>query len=132
MFLVIQELDTVLKTERRAERHARYIDVHYLIRGEEEQIGVGRAAPLQIIVEDELESADYALYDTIQGEVDVLLAPGMYAVFFPADVHRPGCSFAGGSAIKKAVVKIHTASLYHGSAVENSEGGKVNEGSTGG
>lgn len=108
MFLVVQELDTVVKTERKAERHARYIDVHYLIRGKEERIGVGRAAAAQVMVEDELESADYALYDTIHGEVEVTLVPGMYAVFFPADVHRPGCSSAGGSAIKKAVIKIHT------------------------
>lgn len=108
MFAVVQEIETVKKSERKAESHSKYIDVQYLISGDEEVIGVGRASEYNAIVEDQLEASDYVLYQEVRGVFDVVLKPGMFAVFFPSDLHRPGCSRMGDTKIKKAVIKVNS------------------------
>lgn len=113
MFAVVQEIETVPKADRKAECHAKYIDVQYLISGQEEIIGVARASANHTVIEDELETSDYALYEEVQGEFDLVLYPGMFAVFFPSDLHRPGCSTTGGTRIKKAVIKVSMALLNY-------------------
>ncbi|MCR8636816.1 YhcH/YjgK/YiaL family protein [Paenibacillus radicis (ex Xue et al. 2023)] len=107
LFAVVQEISTVVKSERRAECHSKYIDVQYLISGDEEIIGFARESRENVIVENELETKDYALYEEINGEMDLVLYPGMFAIFFPSDLHRPGCSRNGGTNIKKVVVKVN-------------------------
>lgn len=111
MFAVVQEIETVMKSERKAECHSKYIDVQYLISGQEEIIGVGRESADHIIVENKLEENDYALFEYVQGEFDMVLYPGMFAVFFPSDLHRPGCSRTGDTNIKKVVVKVNKTLL---------------------
>jgi biofilm protein TabA len=36
----------------------------------------------------------------------------MYAVFFPWDIHRPGCVSQPGVKVRKVVVKIKVSDLY--------------------
>ncbi|CAM4141642.1 YhcH/YjgK/YiaL family protein [Paenibacillus alkaliterrae] len=106
LFAVVQEMSTVDKSERRAECHSKYIDVQYLISGEE-IIGFARESRENVPVENELETKDYALYEEIKGEMELALYPGMFAIFFPSDLHRPGCSRNGRTTIKKVVVKVN-------------------------
>ncbi|QMV42459.1 YhcH/YjgK/YiaL family protein [Cohnella cholangitidis] len=105
VFLLIQELETAPKTDKKLESHERYVDIQYLIDGEE-VIGYARRSSDHIVCQDELESKDFALYEDPAVEMDLLLKPGMFAVFFPADLHRPGVSGIVPGKIKKAVVKI--------------------------
>jgi biofilm protein TabA len=107
LFAVVQDVSTVVKSERRAECHSKYMDIQYLISGDEEIIGFARESSQNVIVENQLETKDYALYEEIKGEMDLVLYPGMFAVFFPSDLHRPGCSRNGGTHIKKVVVKVN-------------------------
>ena len=44
------------------------------------------------------------LYAAAEDEIQLPMKPGMFAVFFPEDIHRPGMGAPGR--IKKAVVKI--------------------------
>ncbi|MBW7475436.1 YhcH/YjgK/YiaL family protein [Paenibacillus oenotherae] len=111
MFVLIQQFDTAPKATKRLEAHRQYIDIQYLISGEEELIGYARLANWHAIVEDQLADNDYALYADTSDEIDLLLKPGMYAVFCPNDLHRPGISRSGSATIKKAVVKIKTSLL---------------------
>lgn len=111
MFAVVQEIETVKKSDRKAECHSKYIDVQYLVCGDEEVIGVGRASEHNMIVEDQLDTNDYALYQEVHGEFDVILNPGMFVVFFPSDLHRPGCSRNGEMKLKKVVIKVNKVLL---------------------
>lgn len=111
MFVLIQQFDTAPKSVKKLEAHLQYIDIQYLISGEEEQIGYARLADWHVIAQDELASSDYALYEDTEDEIDLLLKPGMYAIFFPADLHRPGVCKLQPASIKKAVVKIRAALL---------------------
>jgi YhcH/YjgK/YiaL family protein len=105
MFLLIQEMETAPKADKKLESHVRYIDIQYLIEGEE-VIGYARQSADHIVCHDELETKDFALYEDPEEEMDLLLKPGTFAVFFPADLHRPGVVRSVPGKIKKAVVKI--------------------------
>lgn len=105
MFLLIQEMDTAPKASKKLESHVRYIDIQCLIEGEE-VIGYARHSSEHIICQDELETKDFALYEDPVEEMDLVLNPGMFAIFFPSDLHRPGVSRSEDVPIKKAVVKI--------------------------
>jgi biofilm protein TabA len=105
IYATIMDLDAKLLQEQLAEKHEMYIDVHYLIAGEETigwspvQEGTRPVKPYQA-------EEDYAIYAPSSEEVLLSLKPGMFAVFFPQDIHRPGMGQAGKK-IKKAVIKIH-------------------------
>jgi YhcH/YjgK/YiaL family protein len=105
MFALVQSIDTVTRENRKSESHIQYVDVQYLVEGEE-VIYFGRKKDDTEAIENKLEESDYALYDTVEGEMELRLSPGMFAVFFPDDLHRPGCSDNGGTTVKKVVVKI--------------------------
>lgn len=106
MFCLLQEMDTIPASEMRAESHFSYVDIQYLLQGEE-TIGVARATPQHEVVEDRAAQHDIVFYQDTVNESMIALEPGMFAVFFPHDVHRPCCQSNGVSAIRKAVIKIH-------------------------
>jgi biofilm protein TabA len=110
MFALIQEMTTADKSERRPESHRNYADIQFLASGSE-VIGVARADEKNLIEEDLLDEKDIAFYSSVENETDVKLIPGMFAVFLPTDVHRPGCSVSGDVPIRKVVIKIHSKLL---------------------
>jgi biofilm protein TabA len=107
MFALVSVAETEPKQDRKPEAHDRYIDIQYLASGAGEVIGVARRSADSVPSEDYLGSRDIAFYTDVKDETDVLLRPGMFAVFFPDDIHRPLCA-AGDKAdsVKKIVVKI--------------------------
>lgn len=111
LFVLIQEAVTEAKELRKPESHVKYIDIQYLISGEGEVIGVARQSDANVISVNDFASKDIAFYSQVENEFDVLLRPGMFAVFFPDDIHRPVVAVSKGSPIKKAVVKINKALL---------------------
>lgn len=107
LFAMVSEPESEPKHDRKPEAHDRYIDIQYLAAGEGEIIGVSRRTPDSVPSEDYLGSRDIAFYSDVKDETDVLLRPGMFAVFFPSDIHRPLCAVGDkGSKLKKVVVKI--------------------------
>ncbi|QWT42411.1 YhcH/YjgK/YiaL family protein [Dickeya dadantii] len=106
MFCLLQEFTTEPADERLAESHFKFVDIQYLLQGEE-TIGVARGSRDNTVIEDKSEHHDIVFYRDIQNESFISLTPGMFAVFFPEDLHRPCCQSQGQSFIRKAVIKIH-------------------------
>lgn len=106
LFVIISEAETEPKLDRKPEAHDRYLDIQYLVSGPGEIIGVSRRTPDLVPSEDYLGSRDIAFFSDVRDETDVLLRPGMFAIFFPSDVHRPLCAAGVSGKVKKAVVKI--------------------------
>jgi len=106
MFVMIQQANTVLPQERKSEHHAKYIDVQMVVTGEEIHV-VARQSELNVPVEDQLTDRDYALYERVENEFELLLKPGMFVIYFPDDLHRPACSRTGGMETKRVVIKIN-------------------------
>jgi YhcH/YjgK/YiaL family protein len=111
MFALLQSPTTRAAELQRPESHRVHTDIQFLLEGRE-RIGVARASERLRIADDQLAERDYALYDEVEGESDLLLEPGMFAVFFPTDIHRPCCSADGTEAkVRKVVVKINKSLL---------------------
>lgn len=106
MFCLLQEMETVAPNDMRAESHFDYVDIQYLLSGRE-VIGVARSNPEDILVEDRRPNNDIVFYNSTINESMIALEPGMFAVFFPHDVHRPCCHLSSPAKIRKAVIKIH-------------------------
>ncbi|MFC4307093.1 YhcH/YjgK/YiaL family protein [Cohnella boryungensis] len=105
VFLLLQEMETAPKAEKKLESHRRYLDIQWLIEGEE-RIGYTRKSASHAVCEDELANKDYALYDDPADEMELTMKPGTFAIFFPEDLHRPGVCGEAPARIKKAVVKV--------------------------
>ncbi|MBO9608233.1 MAG: YhcH/YjgK/YiaL family protein [Paenibacillaceae bacterium] len=103
--------DTGPWESRKGESHAAHADIFIMLKGEE-GFGYAAAAPDNELLEDHLADQDYALYGrSLVNEQRFVLKPGMFAVFYPGEVHRPGGGDRSGIAFDKWVVKIHKSLL---------------------
>jgi YhcH/YjgK/YiaL family protein len=87
------------------ESHRKYVDLQYVIDGEE-KIGVFPVAKAQVIKEyDETKDvANYAADGPLQ-----TASPTVFFLFFPTDAHRPNITPGGNKVVKKIVIKIRAA-----------------------
>jgi YhcH/YjgK/YiaL family protein len=101
IFAIVQEYDTKEEKDCVLEGHHNYIDIQYIISGVE----LMGFTPLtnQEVVEENLEK-DYTFYN---GDTSMLrVEEGMFTLFFPEDLHRPGVKAGLVSKVKKVVVKV--------------------------
>lgn len=110
MYALVQEYVTQPKADRKAERHEKYIDIQYVAQGEE-AIGFAPMAAENEILEDKLAEKDAVFYKTVKDEVALVMPAGTYAIFFPADVHRPCCISKQAGPVRKVVLKIKVSVL---------------------
>lgn len=109
IFMNVMQFATQSPTEKKAELHEQYIDIQWLLTGEEHiQFGVVDAARQceEVHVEE-----DYQLCRKIADCQTITLRPGMFAVFMPGEPHKPGCSVGEPQEIKKVVVKVRASLL---------------------
>jgi biofilm protein TabA len=108
LFALVQETTTTGLQMQKPESHQKYMDIQYLVKGEE-KIGVAKLSPSQQVMEDYFETKDITFYGELHNEIELNLYPGDYAVFFPADIHRPCCTVKHDQKIRKVVIKIHSS-----------------------
>lgn len=109
MFALLQSPNLLPAAWQRPESHLVYTDVQFVLAGAE-QFGFARKHERQCIVEDRLERQDIVFYGEVHGESVLQLQSGMFAVFFPSDIHRPCCVCEGQEdtgPMRKVVVKVH-------------------------
>ncbi|MEW9701328.1 YhcH/YjgK/YiaL family protein [Paenibacillus sp. SI8] len=108
MYANVQESVTCPKAEQMPESHAVYTDIQFLVSGAE-RLCFYKLEPDVIVVDNKFETHDIAFYNLndTQIETDIILKPGMFAVCFPSDIHRPNCSVQDQTINKKIVIKIH-------------------------
>lgn len=102
LFALVQSYATKPIQDGKLEAHKKYIDIQYVVEGEE-FIGY---APLksQPVAQPHDSAKDIAFYD---GEAwFTLIRKGMFAIFFPQDAHLPGRFTEKSSRVKKIVLKI--------------------------
>ncbi len=101
IFALVQEYQTKPLAECKLESHKKYIDIQYVIRGEE-FMGV-TTQNNQTILEQDLEK-DYTFYEGNTSLVRV--SKGMFTIFFPDDLHQPCVQTEFVSEVKKVVIKV--------------------------
>ncbi|WP_425060360.1 Toxin-antitoxin biofilm protein TabA [Sporomusa carbonis] len=110
IYVAVNEYETQPREVRRAEAHVEYLDIQYIISGRE-LIAYSLLSPDNEVLSDELTAKDVIFYKTVRQETDLVMTEGMYAIFFPWDVHRPNCALNEPGKVKKAVVKIKMSLL---------------------
>jgi YhcH/YjgK/YiaL family protein len=105
IYAIVQAYDTKPLAEGFLEIHNRYLDVQFLVSGEE-LIGY---APLagQLIQTPYDHARDIAF---LKGPAEPLrVKAGQFAIFFPHDAHMPGRTADAPSHVRKVVVKVAVA-----------------------
>ncbi len=105
VFINIAEYTTRNLEDSVYESHYKYIDIQYLIKGEE-LMGVNRNIPKLEITQPYDEEKDYILYKNDENGDMRYANPENYFIFFPADAHMPNVKAKENSLVRKLVVKI--------------------------
>ena len=104
MFYMISEDRTEPLADRRAEFHARYLDIQIILRGQEGMTFSTR--PAGRAETDWLAEKDIAFLAQGDEEKTLTLGEGDFVVFYPGEVHKPLCAVGDPATVRKAVVKI--------------------------
>jgi YhcH/YjgK/YiaL family protein len=102
LFALVSEFETKAPEECRPEAHQKYADIQYIVSGKE-TIGF---APLngQEVTVPYSEERDIVFLNAETSPL--VLEQGMFAVFFPQDIHQPGMQAGQPGKVKKVVVKV--------------------------
>lgn len=102
IFALVNEYNTKDETEGKLEAHKKYIDVQFVAKGSE----LMGYAPLEIqkVIDDYNEQNDITFFSGDKSFIQV--DEGMFAIFFPTDVHLPGIKVNKKSYVKKIVIKV--------------------------
>ena len=104
IFYMVQEYETKYPQEARYEAHEKYVDIQYIVKGEE-RMEFADAAKLKV---DESYNAEKdVVFFKEPKEIDAfIVSAGDYRIFYPEDAHRPGLCVDKPSKVKKIVVKV--------------------------
>ena len=103
LYAMAQSYGTTPEHTRKWESHRRYMDVQFMLEGEEAMLW----APADTLT----PSGEYVLEKDFQGYEDgpstaLRCGKGTFVLFWPQDAHKPGCALAEPSPVKKIVVKV--------------------------
>lgn len=102
VFALVSEYDTKEHQNCKPEAHQVYTDIQYIVSGKE-YIGFESLTGQEISTPYNPEK-DIVFYSS--QSTPLLLEAGMFAVFFPQDVHQPCMQVSGPEKVKKVVVKV--------------------------
>ena len=107
LFYLVSEDTTEPMADRRAEYHARYLDIQILLKGQEGM--TFSTQPAGAPETDWLADKDIAFLPEGVQEKTVVLNEGDFVVFYPGEVHKPLCAVGAPALVRKAVVKMRVA-----------------------
>lgn len=103
VFALVQEYQTVAETEKKWESHEQYIDIQYVADGVE-AMGWGSKKDFEPCCEYSAEK-DIVFYQNRE-DSRVKVSAESFAIFYPDDIHRPGCNWNNAVQIKKILIKV--------------------------
>ena len=105
VYAIVTEAPTKDYDKTAFESHRKYIDLQYVITGEEKMAKT--AVPSVVVNKPYDERADIAYYT---GEGKMYTVPAKtFMLFFPGEAHRPNITPGGNKVVKKIVIKIKVA-----------------------
>jgi len=103
VFATISEAPAREKDSAIWESHRQYIDIHYVIRGDD-QIGITDSTKAEIIKSYTVDATHY----TAQGEF-YKSESAIFFILFPIDLHKPNIKLNDNQLVKKLVIKVQVA-----------------------
>ena len=110
MYANVDIVNTRVYEETKIEGHKDYMDVQFLVVGEEQmEILIRQTFP---DVVEAYDDKDCYFYDPTQGgTIKIDVRPGDYCIFYPGELHRTLIAPNEVQEIRKVVVKIHKSLL---------------------
>lgn len=107
LFFLLSEDMTEPFAARRAEYHARYLDIQIVLKGQEGM--TFSTQPHGTPDTDWLADKDIAFLPEGEQEKTLVLSEGDFVVFYPGEVHKPLCAVGAPAQVRKVVVKLLVA-----------------------
>jgi YhcH/YjgK/YiaL family protein len=103
LFAIVQSYETKVADNEQMEAHKRYIDIQYMIEGEE-QMG-------HCILKDQRPTKEYSAVDDYwltdaSPSFFSKLDAGNFMIFYPTDLHMPCIQTESKQTVKKVVIKV--------------------------
>lgn len=103
VFAIVQTYDTKDPSTEKLEAHKKYIDVQYVVSGQEK---MGHALlKTQVPSREYQPDDDFMLFDETP-DFFSLVTEGMFTIFYPSDLHMPCILHQQSTLVKKVVVKV--------------------------
>jgi YhcH/YjgK/YiaL family protein len=103
LFVIIMEYETKDAADCIMENHKKYIDIQYMLRGEE-FMGL-KTYGAEVATTPYDESKDAAFYNP-QFDSLIKVSAGQFAIFFTQDLHMPSMKVGAPAKVLKAVFKV--------------------------
>src|SRR6188768_3878702 len=105
VYAIVTEAPTKDYDKTAFESHRKYIDLQYVIEGEE---NMAKTPVTSVTVNKPYDKAADIAYYTGDGKIYTVPA-GTFMLFFPTEAHRPNITPGGNKVVKKIVIKIKVA-----------------------
>lgn len=105
IFINAAEYETKPASDSCMEHHKRYIDVMWMVSGEE-IIGVCPVAQLQAFIKPYNEEIDAALAKLVPVYTEARVSAGDVVILFPEDAHAPCMLLNDSSNVRKLIAKV--------------------------
>jgi len=105
LFMLFANYETHAPEGALTEAHQQYIDVMYMVEGEE-TIYVKPVERMQNVTKAYDASIDALLGETDSDASPIRLKAGCFIVLFPQDAHAPACYADGPASVKKIIGKV--------------------------
>jgi biofilm protein TabA len=104
IFAKMVSYDTSPAEERKFESHKHYADVQVILEGAE-RMDVFQEQDMEPL-EAYQEKDDVTMLNAPETYSSLAMTSGMFAVFFPQDIHRPNCNLNGKTRNRKICMKV--------------------------
>lgn len=106
VFAIVQDYNSKPESEGKFEAHRKYIDIQFMVEGEE-KIGIGNLDDFQEVTEYDEEKDIVFLAPKDEAKTDLVkVVQGEYMILLPKDVHMPSLAVDSPAYVKKVVVKV--------------------------
>ncbi len=103
IYALVQEYDSAEPTAKKWEAHRNYLDVQFVAEGQETMYYTPAGTLAQ--KGDYIPEKDIVYFE--EGPSTALRCPAeTFAIFFPEDLHKPGCLLESAGKVRKIVVKV--------------------------
>lgn len=111
LFVRTAEYDTGPAEEKKFEAHQIYADLQWVVQGAE-SMGVSISGERRVLIPYD-GRADIHFFEEPEESFEVQVGAGQFTVFFPGELHKPGCWIRGVSRrVKKLVFKIRMGDSF--------------------
>ena len=106
IFAVIQDYDSKPEFEGKFEAHRKYVDIQFIIKGEE-RMGTGKVEDFEETTQYDEEKDVVFLTPNESAQIRfITVKEREFAIFYPADAHMPSIAVQEPNFVRKVIVKV--------------------------